>query len=143
MGLHHCGLAIPLSLCTPACVILRVILMYEYEIYSTNLHDNVNRNMVLITFILWVGQMMAMGTSIWKKGNIILAKDSDMFISPHYDGVLLEQQILLNREVKNSKPTSTEMMKTIFICSTMYRETKEEMRQLLSSIYKLAHHNRD
>ena len=61
-----------------------------------------------------------------------------MFISPHYDGVLLEQQILLNRKVKGVREVPTiKKKRTVFVCSTMYRETREEMQQLLCSIHKL------
>ena len=141
MGLHRFGLALPLFLCTPTCVIIiyAIPLIFGYEIYQTNLSDQTNWNnkILLLTFTLWIAQWMAMGFSIWKKGNIILAKDSDMFISPHYDGVLLEQQILLNRKVKDMREVPMIKEMTVFVCSTMYRETREEMQQLLCSIYKL------
>ena len=121
---------------------MHVTLMYEHKRYQINLHNNVNQNITFVTFVLWVGQMMAMGLSVWNKKNIILARDSSMFISPHYNGVLLEQQILLNRKVNNCDITTIaeRVKKTIFVCSTMYHESGEEMKQLLSSVYKLACH---
>ena len=90
--------------------------------------------------------MLTMGVFIWKKSNVILAKDGDMFLMPKYNGVFLEQHTLLNRQVKKgkkSKGTVTSTVdklrpRTIFVCSTMYREDIDEMRQMLSSIYQLA-----
>eukprot|EP00731_Ephydatia_muelleri_P007824 Em0004g162a len=82
--------------------------------------------------------MLVVGFSIWKEKNVILAKDSSMFVSPHYDGVLLEQQILLNRKVEDVKKKPKKKEKTVFVCSTMYREDSDEMEQMLSSIHNLA-----
>ena len=66
-----------------------------------------------------------------------------MFTNPHYDGVLLEQQVILNRDPEKPKLVKVSEKKksrTVFVCSTMYREDSEEMKQVLSSIYTLARH---
>ena len=142
MGLHRWGLAIPLFLCTPVSVAVCFGVMH-YDTFNLfhEILPEVNHVVTGTSFLLWVGQMLVMGYSIWKEKNIVLARDSDMFISPHYDGVLLEQQILLNRKVKDMRKASKiKKKRTVFVCSTMYREDSEEMEQMLSSIYKLASH---
>ena len=104
MGLHRWGLAIPLFLCTPVSVAICVgVMNYDTSgLFRENLVE-ANRIVTSTVFLLWLGQMLVVGYSIWKEKNGILAKDSNMFISPHYDGVLLEQQILFNRKVEDVK----------------------------------------
>ena len=99
--------------------------------------------LILISIGLWVGQMLGKGLYIWQKRNIILARDTDMFTNPHYDGILLEQHVILNREPEKPKlvkVSERRKSRTVFVCSTMYREDSEEMKQMLSSIYTLARH---
>ena len=96
--------------------------------------------------------MMTRGVTVWKKKNLILAKDTAMFLTPRYDGIFLEQYTMLNRQVAkremlHEKFTPTLVInndvirpRTVFICSTMYQENSEEMDHLLSSIHKLAKH---
>ena len=102
--------------------------------------------------MLWIGQILTMGEFVWKKKNLILAKDVAMFLTPCYDGVFLEQHTMLNRKVERREmwhetvtPTfvnnnDESRPRTVFICSTMYMEDREEMRCLLSSLYQLACH---
>ena len=141
MGLHCWGLAAPLFLCTPISVaIYQGVLHHDtFGLFSENV-VKIDHIVTSTAFLLWLGQMLVTGFSIWKEKNIILARDSSMFISPHYDGVLLEQQILLNRKVKELKRRSkkSKQKRTVFVCSTMYREDSDEMEQMLSSIYRLA-----
>ena len=141
MGLHRWGMAIPLFLCTPISVgiyqgVVHYDTMYLFQENSLELSTII----ISIALILWFGQILIKGFSIWKDKNNVLASDSSMFVSPHYDGILLEQQILLNRKVNIKNPEQKKDKRTVFVCSTMYREDMDEMEQLLTSIYKLACH---
>lgn len=100
--------------------------------------------LAILASLLWIGEVLAMGYFICTKKNLILAQDCDMFLMPHYNSVFLEQHVILNRQVKkvncSGNPTKCDFTKprTIFICSTMYRENPTEMDQMLSSIYRVA-----
>ena len=106
----------------------------------------------LIAGLLWIGELLAIGYYICTKTNIILAKDQDMFLTPHYDSVFLEQHTILNRQVRKGRRkvagevqeddhlVRDQKLRTIFICSTMYRENETEMRQMLTSIWRVAQH---
>ena len=99
----------------------------------------------LLGALLWIGEVLALGYFIISKKNLILAKDDDMFIIPHYNSVFLKQQIMLNRQVRKvlcdktiKRKSDANTPRTIFICSTMYRENATEMEQMLTSIYRVA-----
>ena len=101
----------------------------------------------MVGTMLWVGQILTMGVFVWKKKNLILAKDAAMFLTPCYDGVFLEQRSMLNRQVTKEEMSRQMVfdddeprLRTVFICSTMHMENSDEMRCLLSSIYQLACH---
>ena len=109
----------------------------------------------LLTGLLWIGGVLSMGYYICAKTNDILAKDQDMFLTPHYNSVFLEQHTILNRQVrKGRRKVAGEIQerdnftalirkqnqRMIFICSTMYRENETEMRQMLQSIWRVAQH---
>ena len=109
----------------------------------------------LIAGLLWIGELLAIGYYICTKTNIILAKDQDMFLTPHYDSVFLEQHTILNRQVRKGRrkvagefqeednftsSATNRNPRMIFICSTMYRENETEMRQMLTSIWRVAQH---
>ena len=90
-----------------------------------------------------------MGFFVLTKTNIVLARDEDMFLTPHYDPIFLEHHIVLNRQVKKFKRRKNlscidskrkPEQRTIFICSTMYRENTTEMKQMLVSIARVAKH---
>ena len=97
----------------------------------------------LIALLLWLGELVAMGFFILTKTNIILAKDGDMFLTPHYDSIFLEQHTILNRQIKKTQLGSfifprQRKPRMIFICSTMYHENDVEMKQMLTSILRVA-----
>ena len=103
----------------------------------------------LIASLIWIGEILSMGYFICTKKNLILARDCDMFLTPHYNSVFLKQHIILNRQVKSDTSAGTgrtaqsfikdnTIPRTIFICSTMYRENCTEMEQMLTSIYRVA-----
>ena len=150
MVFHRGGLALPMFFCTPlsivACAIIQTVgkPMHVTAIDPTDVHVLI---MMVAGIFLWVGQIMTMEIFICEKKNAILANDSDMFLSPRYDAVFLEQHTLLNRQVKKGKKsqgraTNATPERTTFICTTMYQEDREEMKQLLSSICKLARYDK-
>ncbi|XP_052809566.1 uncharacterized protein LOC128238039 [Mya arenaria] len=79
------------------------------------------------------------------RNNLIL-KEDQLFWIPTYNSVLLDQWLLLcerHTESRNLTQTSNVESKCVtdkpevFICTTMYRETKKEMKQLLKSFKAL------
>ena len=159
MTLHWSGLALPLILSTPFSVALYYIqipILATHQDYfilfprynPQDAFQGVYPAAPLIASALWFGEILAIGYYLWTRSNIILARDTDMFLIPYYDGVFLEQQIMLNRQTTKGKNSQTAYRlqdspaqrppRTIFICSTMYRENDIEMSQMLTSIYRVA-----
>lgn len=102
----------------------------------------------IVASLFWFAEVLAMGYFICTKKNLILARDCDMFLTPSYNSIFLKQHIILNRQVRTVTCTDKASTKTfikdnsiprtIFICSTMYRENSTEMEQMLTSIYRVA-----
>lgn len=168
MILSRLSLALPLLLSTPVTVIWYYLSTYSFKLenrafpsftiesyYDENPVKKTDKYvlMCIMASLLWFGELIAMGYFLLVKTNIILSRDSEMFLTPHYDGVFFEQHMILNRQTKkrcvyeglSSEDGRGEVIRrnprTIFVCSTMYRENETEMKQMLSSIYNLARHN--
>ena len=159
MTLSRLSLALPLLLSTPITVIWYYVSTYGFKIENKVFprftieeekpFGNVDKWTPIVISLLWISELIAMGYFLLVKTNIILSKDSEMFLTPHYDGVFFEQHMILNRQTRKSdiyEELDTEhgrgeaiqrTPRTIFICSTMYRENEIEMKQMLSSIYQL------
>lgn len=160
MTLSGFGLSLPLLMSTPLSVALYHVLTLNGVLPHIFVTDQgsfwvIDDYGYICTGVMWLGQLFAMLYFLYDKSNLILSKDSEMFLVPHYDGVLFEQQFILNRQTKkqeyynrlNGKPGNEKIdkvndqhstWKTIFICSTMYRENETEMKQMLASIYNIA-----
>ena len=160
MNLSQFSMALPLLLSTPVSVVSYYLSTYYFKIVFPKFtvieekpFGDVDSSVPIVLSLLWVGEFLAMGYFLLVKSNIILSKDVEMFLTPHYDGVFFEQHMILNRQTKKKELLSpkhdVEQRKrkttahirnprTIFICSTMYRENDTEMKQMLSSIYDLA-----
>ena len=166
MILSRLSLALPLLLSTPVTVIWYYLSTYTFKlenrVFPSFTIESDDENpvrkidkyalMCILTSLLWFAELIAMGYFLLVKTNIILSRDSEMFLTPHYDGVFFEQHMILNRQTKkksvyedlSSEDGRGEVIRrkprTIFVCSTMYRENETEMKQMLSSIYNLACH---
>ncbi len=146
-------MALPLLVATPLSVLWYYIAVwatdesenfFPFDTRHNSHLDHFYNEASAIACVLWISQVLAMGYYLWTHANIILAQDTDMFLVPHYDGVFLEQQLILNRQ-KNRSQKDTALkyersQRTVFICSTMYHENDIEMRQMLTSIYRVACH---
>ena len=165
MTLSRLSLALPLLLSTPVTVIWYYVSTYGFNLESKvfptfTIEDekpfgSLYNMAPVVLSLLWISELLAMGYFLLVKTNIILSKDSEMFLTPHYDGVFFEQHMILNRQTRK-KDLYAELdieqgrgelilrnPRTIFICSTMYRENETEMKQMLSSIYNLARQYND
>lgn len=159
MTLSQLSVGVPLLLSTPIAVALFYIVEAKnfrhhffprfYE--SNGVFDPFLPGSPIIVSLLWLGELLALGFYIFTKTNIILAKDKDMFLTPHYDSIFLEQHTILNRQVRKGHKKTTEEgnsitavvrrnPRMIFICSTMYRESEIEMKQMLKSLLRVARH---
>ena len=158
MTLHWSGLALPLILSTPFSVVWYYIGFQTSPNHQGHFPQYNPRDVFdaaypaapIIASVLWFSEILAMGYYLWTHSNIILSKDTEMFLIPYYDGVFLEQQIMLNRQTTKGKRGQTVYRspgapvqrppRTIFICSTMYHENDVEMSQMLTSLYRVAHY---
>lgn len=156
MTLSQVSLGIPLLLSTPATLGVYFIAdhydkmqLFMFPFYQ-NSNDDIFGGHLAVPYVcgvlLWIGGTIAMGFFICTKTNIILARDEDMFLTPRYDSIFLDQYIILNRQVKRFRGSQDLTIVTrrerkprkIFICSTMYRENDTEMKQMLVSISRVA-----
>ena len=111
---------------------------------------NLESSVFLVAALLYVSQFLAFGYYIFQSSDTILTNDEDLFWAPRYNGVFLEQHLILNRKtaitgfVAEDTPADPYRIRSIakdshiFICSTMYHENEVEMRQMLRSINRMA-----
>ena len=105
----------------------------------------------IVASLLWISQMLAFGYYVFQSSDSVLTNDVNLFWTPRYNGVFLEQHILLNRKTEitghyEKQQTLSDPYRIrniakdshIFICSTMYHENEVEMRQMLKSINRVA-----
>lgn len=158
MTINQFSLGVSLLLSTPIAMSVYYATKYVaflnkfytyFFIFDINEEQMINNIPILplIASLIWIGEVLSMGYFICTKKNLILARDCDMFLTPHYNSVFLKQHIILNRQVKmeaisdrahNAFIKDNTIPRTIFICSTMYRENCTEMEQMLTSIYRVA-----
>ncbi|XP_014783151.1 uncharacterized protein LOC106878452 [Octopus bimaculoides] len=96
---------------------------------------------LIATICLILAEILASWYIILQADKNLLPKDSAIFLMPGYNGVMLEEWIVLNRhrEPESSPIDFKERVKNskIYICTTMYREADYEMKQLLESINRV------
>ncbi|XP_063422773.1 chitin synthase chs-2-like [Mytilus trossulus] len=142
-----------------------VMIDCEYNILSAFTKDSLNCQVegsidlymyfiwgfILFVSIYWIAR------HIWSPNQERLAKMDKLFVNPLYCSILLEQHLLMNRrryvrrirkEVENgvelyrinveeSKTPLKKIPPMIYACATMWHENRQEMVQLLKSLYRV------
>ena len=155
MTLHRWGLVVPIFFATPISLVLLIFLTgarpnIGFEIDGMFFGNGIsitaaNATWLILAFsfsvFLYVGQAFITTYQMWKTKNAILASDEDMYVRPYYSSILLEQYLILNRDVQSKNNEENEENQdgyTVFICSTMFRESFNEMKQMLESLRRVA-----
>ncbi|XP_013380780.1 uncharacterized protein LOC106151889 isoform X1 [Lingula anatina] len=97
---------------------------------------------VLAIVILFIVNFFSIGRFILNNKTLVLAKESQLFWLSSYNGVMLEQWLWLNRKTYRTdttkrNPDHLRKEATIYINTTMYNESAEEMGQLLQSLRRV------
>jgi len=108
---------------------------------------NIKWFVLVVACLLWISQYLAFSYHIFQNSDNVLTNDADLFWMPRYNSVFLEQHLVLNRKTaitgysgKHIESFRQNVSNNchIFICSTMYHENEDEMRQMLRSIFRVA-----
>lgn len=142
MCMQRLAFAIPMFLATPVSVALALI-PNENVILPFDSGEQYKHYLVYVAAgLLLLAQFIAVGYYLFKEQCFIMAKESSLFWMPTYNGVLLEQHLLLNRRNKVTddyqlKYREVSKRSCIYICTTMYHEIEQEMEQLLNSLHDI------
>ncbi|XP_076451581.1 uncharacterized protein LOC143287463 isoform X2 [Babylonia areolata] len=95
---------------------------------------------------LTLGHAFAFGWYLFRQDLVLLLQESMVYYVPGYNGVTTDTWLTLNRRHGNRSSDvggRQRLMRRrrrepkVYICTTMYREDEDEMRQLLESIRKI------
>lgn len=149
MSIQPMAFGLPLVLATPLtlAIVMSSCNAEESEItrlFIVNcLQDPTDKYLLIgIAIVLWLSQNIIVARNTWNARSPLLALDETLFFQASYNSVLLEQYISLNRrppdvltEMIDEDPDDPSVR--VYVCSTMYRESPTEMKQLIKSILKL------
>ena len=145
---------LPLLLSTPAAVAwfwlaqiygVSIFPFYQDTLYFPTLQHALYDPVTGLLALLWLSQFLVLGYQIWINPKYSLAREKSLFVSPYYDSIFVDSYLLLNRYsaqilcLNECRGAKCRMEKpAVFICSTMYHESRNEMKQMLTSIYRVA-----
>jgi len=138
--LQRVGYALPLTLATPIAIfVIHVTGICETDTIPLPCTSDDLIYILAAGALLWVAQFVSITYYVWKGQGMIMAKAHDLFWISDYNGVCLEQDLLLNRrnEASDEEHVTQQNLSRdirVFICTTMYHEEDYEMEQLLRSI---------
>eukprot|EP00118_Oscarella_pearsei_P021331 m.238774 g.238774 ORF g.238774 m.238774 type:complete len:1476 (+) comp40171_c0_seq3:577-5004(+) len=150
MKMHKAGFFFPLLLSTPLSVIFVILPCLVDGLLQDKIIDKnylVCNKFVYLTLVvglvLWLAQFICCLFHVYRTKLIALIKEEELFIQSYYNGPFLEQCLMLNRktEMDDSElidPGEYSRQATVFICTTMYRESLKEQRKLLQSLHQIA-----
>ncbi|XP_078327748.1 uncharacterized protein LOC111112966 isoform X4 [Crassostrea virginica] len=154
---HTCmdrgAFVVPLILSSPLSVILLVVSSScdWFKNYSEVSGDFCvsGSSTILISIVAMVCTSFAIflvfGRVLWNVNKLVLQKETQLFWFPAYNSVMIEQWLFVNRKlggeeeygIDDSRKRKDEKTR-VYICTTMYRESRKEMQQLLESIGKIS-----
>ncbi|XP_060561280.1 chitin synthase chs-2-like [Ruditapes philippinarum] len=134
------GFSIPLLLATPVSVgILAVQESCRFYLLLPGNEENCIVTHTDIKYLIFATLFFVLANvcTTWKflfkdKFNIML-RENQLFWTPMYNSALLEHWMMLGRRNTLMQPHENAENSKLFICTTMYREDKNEMKQLLQS----------
>ena len=151
MSIQPLAFAFPLLLSTPISIIMVATACggnqdgdgswHGFSLYCLEPGELVGY--VIISTVLWLSQTVVVWRTAWNSKGSLLALDESLFYQSSYNSILLEQYTLLNRRAplptaRVAVPNDPDDARVrIYVCSTMYREARHEMKQLLGSLLKL------
>ncbi|XP_046555805.1 uncharacterized protein LOC124265054 [Haliotis rubra] len=142
-AVHKWAFAIPICLTCPLFVVVLLVKSCCLVAlpFSPGACVDDNRNLwavIVATACFCLAHLHCTTLLIFRSKFIPPQKESSIFWLPSYNGVLLEQWLILNRQTEpREQPRPTHRRSRVYICTTMYRETQDEMRQLLQSVNQI------
>ncbi|XP_076101725.1 chitin synthase chs-2-like [Mytilus galloprovincialis] len=157
------GFTIPLFLATPATLGLilaqsytQFIPSYFYVWICPEMEGNIRLYHLLWFGVLWISQVIVTA-HIWSPKNGRMAKIDRLFVLPIRCGVLLDHSMMLRRRTNDRDCSlfnadeddsfmfdddeeihkADDVVPQIYACATMWHETRNEMTQLLKSIFRM------
>ena len=151
MALHTIGFALPLICSVPITALIGLYVLFVSDYPRSNLLWTDTPYTVALS--VWcaiclgqVGQVLGLASILCTRNNWSISREREIFLSPHYESLFLEQNLSLIREVGKFNSSmlapqalgDSEVSRAIFICSTMYQENVQEMRLILKSIKSMS-----
>ncbi|XP_052223002.1 uncharacterized protein LOC127838915 isoform X43 [Dreissena polymorpha] len=138
--MQRLAFTLPVVLATPVSILLLTIPLscdFLISVKDRGFVCGPERNTLWLTIAaavsLIVYELATVGWYHFKTENIVMEKETQLFLLPTYNSALLEQWLILVRRNNCYKAKQQSPLK-IFICTTMFMEATHEMQQLLKSI---------
>ncbi|XP_067653543.1 chitin synthase chs-2-like isoform X2 [Haliotis asinina] len=139
--------ALPICFAGPILLVLMLVKDWCVDVFAYSpavCMDAEERLWAVVSSVVcfFLAHLLGATVPIFRSKTSALQSESSIFWLPSYNGFLLEQWLILNKQTESrdqhgpaSRPTDTRSR--VYICTTMYRENEVEMRQLLQSVNKI------
>ncbi|XP_052268476.1 chitin synthase chs-2-like [Dreissena polymorpha] len=134
------GFTVPLTLfSTPLSYVTLYVMCKKDVLGESTCSMYGNTHSVIALVLLVAAQTISTGYLLFRSQFLVMLKEDKLFWTPMYTSGLLEQWLMLSQKTEyhdeqHEDPVLKASRTKVIICTTMYREADDEMRQLLQSI---------